>query len=165
MLTFGASVHYLSPSQRWLEHALARSILLGEWQSPPVRLKNLVKRIPLPQEDRTHEHTRVSLLLGRRTKGNHAYCFRPFLQVLKGASCRKFLISTGKNERLRLDKSLNINGHNGNKTRQFSLSLLDSIGILIKMINKEENENGRPALQRLNRIFFVFEDLNKNSQA
>ena len=50
--------------------------------------------------------------------------FTRFCRFSKGAFCRKSPISTGRNDRLKPDKLLNLIGHIGNKTRQFSVSLL-----------------------------------------
>ena len=47
-----------------------------------------------------HEHIQESLLLGRRTKGNFACCFRLFLQFSNGAFWRHSPISTGRNDPL-----------------------------------------------------------------
>ena len=46
-------------------------------------MNNLFTGIPLSHEDKIHEHTQESLLLGRRTKGNLALCFHSFLQVFR----------------------------------------------------------------------------------
>ena len=67
-----------------------------------------------------HEHIQVSLLLERRTKGNHACCFHLFLQVFE----RGFLTSISRKGRSKPGKLLNLIGHIGNKTRQLSLSFL-----------------------------------------
>ena len=72
-----------------------------------------------------HEHAQVALLLGKKTKGNIARCFHThFSRSLKGAFFRISLISTGRNSRLKPGKLLNLIGHIGKKTGQFSLSLL-----------------------------------------
>ena len=46
-----------------------------------------------------HEHVQESLLLGRRTKGNFACCFRSFLQVIERLLCRKSPVLTERNDR------------------------------------------------------------------
>ena len=55
-----------------------------------------------------HEHIQETLLLGKRTKGNFACCFRSFLLVFEKAFCRKSPISTGRNDRLKPGKLLNL---------------------------------------------------------
>ena len=55
-----------------------------------------------------HEHIQESLLLERKTEGNFACYFRSFLQVSKAAFCRKSPISTGRNDRLKPGKLLNL---------------------------------------------------------
>ena len=55
-----------------------------------------------------HEHIQESFLLGRRTKGNFACCFHSFLQVLERAFCSKSPISTGRNDRLKPGKLMNL---------------------------------------------------------
>ena len=54
-------------------------------------------------------------LLGRRTKGNLAWCFRSCLQVFEKGFCRKSPISTGMNGRLKPGKLLNLIEHIGIK--------------------------------------------------
>ena len=53
------------------------------------------------------EHIQESLLLGRRTKGNFACCFR-FLQVFERGFLQKSPFSTGRNDRLKPGKLLNL---------------------------------------------------------
>ena len=56
-----------------------------------------------------HEHIQESLLKGRRTKGNFACCFRSFLQVFERGFLQKIsFISTGRNDRLKPGKLLNV---------------------------------------------------------
>ena len=55
-----------------------------------------------------HEHVQESLLLGRRTKGNLVAVFARFCRFSKGAFCRKFPISTGRNGRLKPGELLNL---------------------------------------------------------
>ena len=43
-----------------------------------------------------HEHIQESLLLGRRTKGNLACCFRSFLQVFERGFLQKISYFDGK---------------------------------------------------------------------
>ena len=72
-----------------------------------------------------HEHIQESSLLGRRTKGNFACCFRSFLQVFEREFLQKISYFDGKEWpiRLKLGKLLNLICYIGNKTRQFSTSL------------------------------------------
>ena len=58
------------------------------------------------------------------TKGNLAGCFHSFLQVSKGAFCRRSSIWIGRNGRLKPGKLLNLIKDIGNETRQFSILLL-----------------------------------------
>ena len=87
-------------------------------------MNNIFKRIPFSQENKIHEHTQVSLLLGRTTKGNLVCCFHSCLQVSKGAFGLKSQISSRRKSRLKLGKLLSLIGPIGNKLRQFSISLL-----------------------------------------
>ena len=100
--------------------------MLSFWQveksSPSVN--SFFRGIPFSHEDKIHEHIKESLLLGRRTKGNFACCFRPFFNVFERASGRKSPISMGRTDRLKPGKLLNLILHIGDKTRQFSTSLL-----------------------------------------
>ena len=52
-------------------------------KSLPFGVNNLFRGIPLSHEDKIHEQTQESLLLGRRTKGNLACCFHSLLQVFE----------------------------------------------------------------------------------
>ena len=87
-------------------------------------MNNLFRAIPFSHEDKIHEHVQESLLLGRRTKGNLAWCFHSFLQVFERGFLQKSHISTGRNDQLKPGKLLNLIGLIWNKTRQFSISLL-----------------------------------------
>ena len=44
-----------------------------------------------PERDKIHDHIQVSLLIGRRAKGNLACCFRSFLHIFE----RGFLHNLG----------------------------------------------------------------------
>ena len=68
---------------------------------------NLFWGIPSSHGDEIHEHIQESLLLGRRTKGNLAWCFHLFLQVFERGFLQKSPISTGRNGRLKPGKLLN----------------------------------------------------------
>ena len=68
-------------------------------KSLPPSVNNLFSGFPFSHEDNLHEQIEESLLLGRRTKGNLAWCFHSFLQLLqvsKGAFCRISPILTGR---------------------------------------------------------------------
>ena len=55
-----------------------------------------------------HEHIQESSLLGKRTKGILLAVFARFCRFSKGALCRKSPISTGRNDRLKPGKLLNL---------------------------------------------------------
>ena len=90
--------------------------------SPSVN--NLFGGILFSHEDKIHENVQESSLLGKRTKGNFAWCFQSILQVFERAFCRKSLISSGRNDRLKPGKLLILIEHIGDKIRQFLISLL-----------------------------------------
>ena len=69
---------------------------LGELESLLPSINNLFRGIPFSQEDKIHEHIQVSLFLGRRTKGNLAWCFHSFLQVLGRGFLQKITHFDGK---------------------------------------------------------------------
>ena len=71
-------------------------------------MDNSFRGIPFSHEDNIHEHIQESLLLGRRTKGNLLAVFTRFSRFSKGALCRKSPISTGRNDRLKPGKLLNL---------------------------------------------------------
>ena len=75
-MTFSALLHVLSS---WLV----------EKSPPPPKVNNLFREIPFSQEDEKHEHILESSLLRRRTKGNLAWCFHSFLQVLERGVVQK----------------------------------------------------------------------------
>ena len=50
--------------------------------------------------------------------------FACFCRCLKKPFCRKYPISTGRNDQLELCKLLNLTEHIANETRQFSVLLL-----------------------------------------
>ena len=52
--------------------------------------------IPFSYEDKIHDYTQESLLLGRRTKGNLAWCFHLFWQVFEGGYLHKIPYFDGK---------------------------------------------------------------------
>ena len=79
-------------------------------------MSNLFRGIPYSQDDKIHVYIQVSLVLGTRTKGNLAWRFACFCKFSKGAFCRKSLISTGRSDRLKPGKLLNLIGRTGNKT-------------------------------------------------
>ena len=53
------------------------------FKSLPPSVNNLFRGIPFSHQDKIHEHIQELLLLGRRTKGNLAWCFHSFLQVFQ----------------------------------------------------------------------------------
>ena len=57
---------------------------------------NLFRGIQFSQEDKIHEHIQVSSLLGRRTKGDLAWFFHSFLQVLERGFLQKVSYFNGK---------------------------------------------------------------------
>ena len=67
------------------QHALARAFILVGGGG-----------IPFFHEDKIHEHNQKSLLLGKRTKGNFACCFRSFLQVFERDFQQKISYFDGK---------------------------------------------------------------------
>ena len=85
---------------------------------------NFSTGVPFSQQDKIHEHIKVSLLLGRRTKGDLAGCFYSFLQVSESGFLQKIFHLDWKNGKLKLGELLNLIENNGNQTRQFSISLL-----------------------------------------
>ena len=78
------------------QHALARAFVLEGLKSLPPGVNNLFRGIPFSHEDKIHEHIQELLLLGRRTKGNFACCFRSFLQVFERAFLQKISFFDGK---------------------------------------------------------------------
>ena len=56
----------------------------------------LFKGIAFSHEDKIHERIQESLLLGRRTKGNLASCFHPFLQVFERGFLQEISYFDGK---------------------------------------------------------------------
>ena len=59
-----------------------------------------------------------------QNKGNLAWCFHSFLQVFEKSFCRKSPVSTGRNDRLKPGKLLNLIRHIGHQIIQFSIALL-----------------------------------------
>ena len=57
----------------------------------PLIVNNLFRGIPVSHEDKIHEHIQVSLLLGRRTKGNFALFLLVFAGFQKGLSAENLL--------------------------------------------------------------------------
>ena len=65
---------------------------LSRFKSLPPCVNNLFRGISFSDEDTIHEHIQEiqeSLLLGRRTKGNLAWCFHSFLLVSKRGFLQK----------------------------------------------------------------------------
>ena len=95
--------------------------MLSSWEIEKYSpcMNNFFTRIPLSQEDKIHEHIQVSLVLGRRTKGNLACCFHSFCRFSKRAFSRTSPTSTGRNGWLKPGKLLYLIGHIENQTRQF----------------------------------------------
>ena len=81
---------------------------LGGLKSLAASVNNLLWGIPFSHEDKIHEHIQESLLLGRRTKGNLAWCFHSFLQVSERGFLQKSPISTRRNDQLKLGQILNL---------------------------------------------------------
>ena len=73
----------------------------------------------------------MSVLLGRRTKGNLDCCFTSFCRFLKKPFCSKSPTSKGRMDRLTPGRSWNQIGHIGNKTRKFSTPSIWYSGISI----------------------------------
>ena len=71
-------------------------------------MNKLFRGIPFSDEDKIHERIQESLLLGRRTKEILLAVFDRFCRFSKGAFCRKSPISTGRNDRLKPVKLLNL---------------------------------------------------------
>ena len=73
-------------------------------------MNNLLRRDSiLPRGRNTvHAHIQVSLLSGRRTKGNLADCFHLFLQAFELGLLHKPPISTGRNGSLKPVKLLQL---------------------------------------------------------
>ena len=59
-------------------------------------VNNLFGGIPFSEEDKIHEHIQVSLLPGRTTKENLAWCFHSFLKVFERAFLQKISYFDGK---------------------------------------------------------------------
>ena len=55
-----------------------------------------------------HEHIQLSLVLGRRTKGNLLGVFTRFWRLAERAFCGKSPISKGRHGRLKPDEFLNL---------------------------------------------------------
>ena len=68
----------------------------------------LFRGIPFSHEDKIHEHIQESLLLGRRTTGNFLCGFRSFLQVFERGFLQNISFSTGRNDRFKPGKLLNL---------------------------------------------------------
>ena len=74
---------------------------------------------------------KVALSPGGKTKGNVAWRFLSFPQVLEGAFCRKSLVLTGRNDQFqeKPGKLPNLTEYIGNKMRQSLILLLDIHGV------------------------------------
>ena len=59
-------------------------------------MNDFVRGISFSHEDKIHEHTQESLLLGRRTKGNLASCLHSFFQVFEKGFLQKISYFNGK---------------------------------------------------------------------
>ena len=59
------------------------------WRVEKSFVNNLFRGIYFSHEDKIHEHIQKSLLLGRRTKGNLAWCFHSILQVFERGYLQK----------------------------------------------------------------------------
>ena len=59
-------------------------------------VNNLLRGNPFSHEDKIHEHVQESSLLGRKTKGNFACCFRSLLQVFESGFLQKISYFDGK---------------------------------------------------------------------
>ena len=72
--------------------------MLSSWQavSLPPRVYDLFTGIPFSQVDKKHEHIQESLLMGKITKGNLAWCFHLFLQVFDRGILQKISYFNGK---------------------------------------------------------------------
>ena len=64
----------------------------------------MLRGIPFSHEDKIHELIQESLLLGRRTKGNFACCFRSFLQVFEMGFLQKISYFDGKERPIKAGK-------------------------------------------------------------
>ena len=99
------------PQSDDFQHALSTCFRFGGLKNLPPNVNDLFRGIPFSHEDKVHEQIQESLLLRRRTKGNFSCCFRSFFQVFERGGCRKSPISTGRNDRLKPGKLLNLIWH------------------------------------------------------
>ena len=83
----------------------------------------------LPRGQNTRTHTNSIIAGNENKRKSYLLFFSRFLQVAgfcrlsKEVVCRKSPLSTGRNGRLKPGRLLNIVGHIGVETRQFSISL------------------------------------------
>ena len=82
-----------TPRELWTKEKICPLCWL---KSLPPGVNNLFRGIPFSQGDEKHEHTQESLLLGRKTKGNLAWCFHSFLQVFARGVLQKISYFDGK---------------------------------------------------------------------
>ena len=80
------------------QRALKRAFLFGglDEKSLLPSVNNLFKGIPFPHEDKIQERIQESSLLGRRTKGNLAWCSNSFFQVFERGFMQKISYFDGK---------------------------------------------------------------------
>ena len=71
-------------------------------------MNNLFRGIPFSHEDKIHEQIQESLLLEMEKREILLGVFTYFCMVSKGAFCRKSPVSTGRYDRLKTGKLLNL---------------------------------------------------------
>ena len=77
------------PQSGDFQYALARAFLLPGLKSLLPSVKKLFRGVPLSEHE-IYEHIQESLLLGKKTKGNLAWCFHSFLLVIEWGFLQKF---------------------------------------------------------------------------
>ena len=96
VLKLQAKVPNVFTSKWWLSARFSTCFRFGWLKSLPPSVNNLFRGSPFSQEDKIYEHIQESLLVGRRTKGNFACCFRSFLQVFERGFLQKISYFDGK---------------------------------------------------------------------